>query len=429
MATALVNGRVLQVDGFVSGLAVVLEGARIAAVVPEREARGSARVDLGGGLLLPGFIDVQVNGGGGVLFNDSRDVDTIRRIGAAHRQFGTTGFLPTLISDDLRVVEEAMRAADAAIQARVPGVLGIHVEGPFLNETRKGVHDASWFRELDQGGIRLLTSLRHGRTLVTLAPEMTTPGFIDELAAAGVIVCAGHTDASYEETREALKHGLAGFTHLFNAMSQLTSRRPGAVGAALEDQESWCGIIVDGQHVDPAVLRIALRCKRRDRFMLVTDAMPSVGTSQKQFILQGREIVGRRCGLRGCRREPRRLAHGHGGRGQKRRADAGGRLAGGSAHGQRPSSGIPRAGRRGGPHRAGPARQPRACRRPARRARDLDRRRGQRPAQPLTSGRASTNSAMRRRVRSSGRRPLPPPRLSAMWRALLVAGVTTVTAG
>ncbi len=290
MATALVNGRVLQDDGFVGGLAVVLEGARIAAVVPEREARGSARVDLGGGLLLPGFIDVQVNGGGGVLFNDSRDVDTIRRIGAAHRQFGTTGFLPTLISDDLRVVEEAMRAADAAIQARVPGVLGIHVEGPFLNETRKGVHDASWFRELDQGGIRLLTSLRHGRTLVTLAPEMTTPGFIDELAAAGVIVCAGHTDASYEETREALKHGLAGFTHLFNAMSQLTSRRPGAVGAALEDQESWCGIIVDGQHVDPAVLRIALRCKRRDRFMLVTDAMPSVGTSQKQFILQGREM-------------------------------------------------------------------------------------------------------------------------------------------
>ena len=291
MATALVNGRVLQDDGFVGGLAVVLESARIAAVIPEREARGSALVDLGGGLLLPGFIDVQVNGGGGALFNDSRDVDTIRRIGAAHRNFGTTGFLPTLISDDLQVVEEAMRAAGAAIEARVPGVLGIHVEGPFLNETRKGVHDASWFRELDEGGIRLLTSLPTGRTLVTLAPEMTTPGFIDKLAAAGVIVCAGHTDASYEETREALKHGLAGFTHLFNAMSQLTSRRPGAVGAALEDQESWCGIIVDGQHVDPAVLRIALRCKRRDRFMLVTDAMPSVGTSRKQFTLQGREIT------------------------------------------------------------------------------------------------------------------------------------------
>jgi N-acetylglucosamine-6-phosphate deacetylase len=297
MTTALVNGRVLQGGGFAAGLAVLLEGGRIAAVVPEREARGGARVDLRGGLLMPGFIDVQVNGGGGALFNDSRDVETIRRIGAAHRQFGTTGFLPTLISDDLGVVAEAMRAADAAIEGGVPGVLGIHVEGPFLNEARKGVHDASWFRELDEGGLRLLTSLRNGRTLVTLAPEMTTPGFIDKLAAAGVIVCAGHTDATYEEMREALKHGLAGFTHLFNAMSQLTSRRPGTVGAALEDEDSWCGIIVDGQHVDPAVLRIALRCKRRDRFMLVTDAMPSVGTEQTSFILQGREIsvVGAAC--------------------------------------------------------------------------------------------------------------------------------------
>ncbi len=292
METTLVNGRILCGEGFSEGQAVLVEAGRIAAIVPEADSRAAAkhRVDLEGGLLLPGFIDVQVNGGGGSLFNDSRDVATIARIGAAHRRFGTTGFLPTLISDDLKVVEEAMRAVDAAIEAGVPGVLGIHVEGPFLSVARKGVHDASWFRELDESGIRLLTSLRRGRTLVTLAPEMTTPGFIDKLSAAGVIVCAGHTDATYDETREALKHGLQGFTHLFNAMSQLTSRRPGAVGAALEDEESWCGIIVDGQHVDPAVLRIALRCKRHDRFMLVTDAMPSVGSDQKSFSLQGRSI-------------------------------------------------------------------------------------------------------------------------------------------
>ena len=280
----------LQGDSFTTGMAVVVEGGRIEAIIPESAVKGARQIDLGGGILLPGFIDVQVNGGGGALFNASRDVETIRRIGAAHRRFGTTGFLPTLISDDLKVVDEAMRAADAAIEAGVPGVLGIHVEGPFLSVARKGVHDAGWFRELDESGIRLLTSLRRGRTLVTLAPEMTTPGFIDKLAAAGVIVCAGHTDASYAEIREALKHGLQGFTHLFNAMSQLTSRQPGAVGAALEDEESWCGIIVDGQHVDPVVLRIALRCKRRDRFMLVTDAMPSVGASEKSFSLQGRSI-------------------------------------------------------------------------------------------------------------------------------------------
>ena len=290
MPVALVNGRVLLGDSFTTGMAVVVEGGRIESIIPESAAKGARRIDLGGGILLPGFIDVQVNGGGGALFNASRDVDTIRRIGAAHRRFGTTGFLPTLISDDLKVVDEAMRAAGAAIEAGVPGVLGIHVEGPFLSVARKGVHDAGWFRELDESGIRLLTSLRRGRTLVTLAPEMTTPGFIDKLAAAGVIVCAGHTDASYAEIREALKHGLQGFTHLFNAMSQLTSRQPGAVGAALEDEESWCGIIVDGQHVDPVVLRIALRCKRRDRFMLVTDAMPSVGASEKSFSLQGRSI-------------------------------------------------------------------------------------------------------------------------------------------
>jgi N-acetylglucosamine-6-phosphate deacetylase len=290
---ALVNGRVLLDGEFADGRAVVVESGRIAAILPDDGARetGAQRVDLGGGLLLPGFVDVQVNGGGGVLFNDSRDVDAIRLIGEAHRRFGTTGFLPTLISDDLEVVAEAMRAVDAAIEAGVPGLLGIHVEGPFLNEARKGVHDASWFRALDESGIRLLTSLRRGKTLVTLAPEMTTPGFIDRLAAAGVVVCAGHTDAGYEEVREALAHGLQGFTHLFNAMSQMTSRRPGAVGAALEDERSWCGIIVDGQHVDPAVLRIALRCKRRDRFMLVTDAMPSVGTDSKTFTLQGRPIT------------------------------------------------------------------------------------------------------------------------------------------
>ena len=290
MPFALVNGRVLQGDSFTPGMAVMVEAGRIEAIIPESAAKGARQIDLGGGILLPGFIDVQVNGGGGALFNASRDVDTIRRIGAAHRRFGTTGFLPTLISDDLKVVDEAMRAADAAIESGVPGVLGIHVEGPFLSVARKGVHDAGWFRELDESGIRLLTSLRRGRTVVTLAPEMTTPGFIDKLAAAGVIVCAGHTDASYAEIREALKHGLQGFTHLFNAMSQLTSRQPGAVGAALEDEESWCGIIVDGQHVDPVVLRIALRCKRRDRFMLVTDAMPSVGASEKSFSLQGRSI-------------------------------------------------------------------------------------------------------------------------------------------
>jgi N-acetylglucosamine-6-phosphate deacetylase len=293
MITALVNGRVLGENGFQRDKAVLIQEERIVDVVDESDSRVNAadRIDLRGQLLLPGFIDVQVNGGGGALFNDEPSVEAIRQIGQAHRRFGTTGFLPTLISDDLHVLSRAISAVKAAIQARVPGVLGIHIEGPFLNEVRKGVHDASKFRELDDDSIALLASLDHGHTLVTLAPEMTTPAMISKLVKAGVTVSAGHTNASYAQIRDALGEGLSGFTHLFNAMSQLTGREPGAVGAALEDQTSWCGIILDGVHVHPSVLRVALRCRPRDRFMLVTDAMPSVGSSQKRFTLQGRTMT------------------------------------------------------------------------------------------------------------------------------------------
>jgi N-acetylglucosamine-6-phosphate deacetylase len=293
MITALVNARVLGENGFQRNKAVLIQEERIVDLVDESDPRVDAahRIDLRGQLLLPGFIDVQVNGGGGALFNDEPSVDAIRQIGQAHRRFGTTGFLPTLISDDLHVLSRAIAAVKASIQARVPGVLGIHIEGPFLNEARKGVHDASKFRELDDDAIALLASLDHGHTLVTLAPEMTTPKMIRKLVRAGVTVSAGHTNASYEEIRAALDEGLSGFTHLFNAMSQLSGREPGAVGAALEDDTSWCGVILDGVHVHPAALRIALRCRPRDRFMLVTDAMPGVGSDQKRFTLQGRTIT------------------------------------------------------------------------------------------------------------------------------------------
>ncbi|MGN6452842.1 MAG: N-acetylglucosamine-6-phosphate deacetylase [Steroidobacteraceae bacterium] len=292
MSVALVNGRVLRAEGFARDQCVLVEGGHILDVLPANDARCRAAktVDVGGGLLLPGFIDVQVNGGGGVLFNDAPTIESIRAIGAAHRRFGTTAFLPTLISADLEVVARAIAAVRGAIAAGVPGVLGIHIEGPFLNVARKGVHDPAKLRELDASALGLLTSLQDGRTLVTLAPEMTTPQLIQQLVAGGVVVSAGHTNASYAEIRAALAHGLTGFTHLFNAMSQLSGREPGTVGAALDDQRSWCGIIVDGAHTDPVVLRIALRCKPHNRFLLVTDAMPSVGTTQGWFELQGRRI-------------------------------------------------------------------------------------------------------------------------------------------
>jgi N-acetylglucosamine-6-phosphate deacetylase len=291
MTLALVNGRILRDSGWAENQVVLIEGNYIVRIVSRDDEWVADRTyDLRGQTLLPGFIDVQVNGGGGVLFNDNPSVASIREIGRAHRRFGTTGFLPTLISDDLEVVSRAVNATRDAIEAGVPGVLGIHIEGPFLNAERKGVHDASKLRWLKEDALGLLTSLKGGKTLVTLAPERTTPQIIRKLRDAGVIVSAGHTNGTYDEIRTALDHGVTGFTHLFNAMSQLTGREPGAVGAALDDDQSWCGIILDGHHVDPVVLKIAMRSKRKDRFMLVTDAMPTVGAPNKSFQLQGRPI-------------------------------------------------------------------------------------------------------------------------------------------
>jgi N-acetylglucosamine-6-phosphate deacetylase len=293
------NARLLTDFGFEEGLGVLLDGARIAAVAPLRELEPTQaeRHDLRGAYLAPGFIDVQVNGGGDVLFNDAPGVETIARIAQAHRRFGTTGLLPTLISTDPGTMHAAMAAVDAAIAQGVPGVLGIHLEGPFLASARKGVHDARAFRTPDREEIALICSLQHGRTVLTLAPECVSPEIIHELSAHGVICCIGHTAADNAQTRAALEAGARGFTHLFNAMTPMQGREPGVVGAALEDAESWCGLIVDGFHVHPGSLRVALAAKSHGKLMLVTDAMPPVGGKSSSFSLDGRRIEcrGGRC--------------------------------------------------------------------------------------------------------------------------------------
>jgi N-acetylglucosamine-6-phosphate deacetylase len=295
MALALVNGRVLADDGLRSGLAVLVEDARIAAVVRDDDPRlrDADAQDLRGNILLPGFIDAQVNGGGGVLFNNAPTVDAIRRIGAAHRRFGTTGFLPTLISDDVEIMHSAIAAVREAIAQGVPGVLGIHLEGPYLAPARKGTHNAGKFRVPDADEIALATSLDNGVTLVTLAPEQVGVDAIAAFVARGAIVAAGHTAGSYAQIRAGLDAGVRGFTHLYNAMSPLESREPGAVGAALEDRKSWCGLIVDGVHVHPASLRVALAAKPRGKAFLVTDAMPPVGADSPDYVLYGETITAR----------------------------------------------------------------------------------------------------------------------------------------
>lgn len=289
MRSALVNARLVLTDGIRENACLVVEDGLIAEVcdqVPE----DAEQVDLAGQLLLPGFIDVQVNGGGGRLFNDDPSVETISVMAAAHRRFGTTGLLPTLISDDFSVVERAISAVDEAIDRGIPGVLGVHIEGPFLSRTRRGIHLASMLQPFDDRFVEALCSGRNGRTLVTVAPECITPAQIARLVEAGVLVSAGHSDAKYETVRAALDSGVTGFTHLFNAMSQLTNRAPGMVGAALEDPATFAGIIIDGHHIHPATFRVGLNAMGVDRLMLVTDAMPTVGADSDEFMLQGRQI-------------------------------------------------------------------------------------------------------------------------------------------
>lgn len=288
---ALKGAGIVTPDAVIDDYALLLDGPHIAAIVPERSlASGVEAIDLDGGWLLPGLIDVQVNGGGDVLFNDLPTLEGIRAIAAAHRRYGTTGLLPTLISDELPMVGRAIDAVDAAIAAGEPGILGIHVEGPFLNADKRGIHDASKFRILDADTIALLARPGPGKRLVTIAPELAPAGTIRALADGGVIVAAGHSMADYDTTRAALAEGLHGFTHLFNAMTQLGSREPGMVGAAIEDQKSRFGLIVDGHHVHAAAMTIAVRARGIDGVMLVTDAMPPVGGKLPGFMLMGREI-------------------------------------------------------------------------------------------------------------------------------------------
>jgi N-acetylglucosamine-6-phosphate deacetylase len=289
MRTVFHNGPILIDGALRDGMAVAVRDGMIEWVGPASAQPDGETIDLAGDILAPGFIDTQVNGGGGVLFNDAPTVEAIAAIGAAHRRFGTTGFLPTLISDELPVIARAIEAVDEAIVEGVPGVLGIHIEGPFLNVERRGIHRADKIRPLGPDEIALLTRLKCGRTLVTLAPDMTSPELIRALVAGGAIVSAGHTNASYAQMSAAIEAGVSGATHLFNAMTQLGSREPGTVGAILDSDKVTAGIIVDGRHVSPASLRIAIRARGAQAFMLVTDAMPTVG-GPKEFVLQGQPI-------------------------------------------------------------------------------------------------------------------------------------------
>lgn len=292
--TAITGARIFDGDLWHEHHALVIEGGKVAAIAPLRDVPAEARiVPMDGLSLVPGFVDLQVNGGGGVLLNEQRDVEGIRTICAAHARFGTTALLPTLITDTPEVTEEAIAAGLAARAAAVPGFLGLHLEGPHLSIARKGAHDPALIRPMEEADLERTVTARKGleALLTTLAPENASNAQIARLAAAGVTVSLGHSDSGYATATAAVEAGAQVVTHLFNAMSQLGNREPGMVGATLDLGHVSAGLIADGFHVHPAAIRTALRAKRGPgRIFLVTDAMSPMGTDMTSFFLNGREI-------------------------------------------------------------------------------------------------------------------------------------------
>ncbi|WP_426359300.1 N-acetylglucosamine-6-phosphate deacetylase [Pseudocolwellia sp. HL-MZ19] len=243
------------------------------------------------GLVTPGFVDVQVNGGGGKLFNNEPTIETLQAMSSAHQAFGTTAMLPTLITDNIETMKLAADTMSLALKQKVPGIVGIHFEGPHLSLPKKGIHPESHIRSISDEELALFKRKDLGIVCVTLAPENVPCSIITELVQAGVKVCLGHSNANAEQTTDAINAGAQGFTHLYNAMSALTSRAAGMVGVALLDNNTYCGLIVDHEHVDNISCKLAIKCKNSDRLMLVTDAMSHVGSDQKSLTFAGMDIT------------------------------------------------------------------------------------------------------------------------------------------
>lgn len=290
---ALTGARIFDGTRFHENATLLVTNGTIEAIAPEGETLGDRQqIRLAGGVVAPGFIDAQVNGGGGRMLNDDPTPEAMSTIAEGHRPFGTTSLLPTLITD---AEDAAGKAIDAAIEAvgKDDGVAGLHLEGPHLAPSRKGTHLAKYMRPLEASDVERLSAAATeiGTLVATLAAEQVTEAQVESLAKAGVIVCLGHTDTDADSARRLFDAGAHGVTHLYNAMSGLGHRQPGLVGAALDHPDVWGGIIADGHHVDPLALRVALRAKRGPgRLFFVTDAMSLVGQERDHFTLNGRTI-------------------------------------------------------------------------------------------------------------------------------------------
>jgi len=284
------GARLFDGERFLDDRALVVEDGAIRHLVDVRERpRGGEQIDLGGGVLSPGFVDWQVNGGGGALFNADPTVRCIAEIAAAHRREGTTAFLPTVFTDAPDVLASALTAARKA-RGIVPGALGVHVEGPFIDMRRKGAHPPEWIRPMREADAEALIAMRAGVMAVTLAPASVPHDLIGRLAQSGIIVSLGHSEATAEEALAVFDAGARAVTHLYNAMSQLSSRAPGVVGAALADPRVVCGLIADGEHAHAAAYRVAIAAKGTHGVALVSDAMPPAAGGPDVFELHGKRV-------------------------------------------------------------------------------------------------------------------------------------------
>ena len=285
MKQALLGSQIFCGERFYDDHALLVEGKSIVDIVDKNNTPDNFnKIELDQGILAPGFIDLQVNGGGGVLFNNSPNKESLNTIIKAHQFFGTTSIMPTVISDSLEVLEQCIKTVTEEIKNN-SSLLGIHIEGPFFNTKYRGVHQKQYISTINSDYLNLFESLKGFPVMLTLAPECISSQQLKHLTSLGIKTLAGHSDASYDKLDDAIKNGLDGFTHLFNAMGQISAREPGVVGSALHFENTFASIIVDLHHVHPSLIQLAYQLKPKGKLFFISDSMATINHGKPSFEL------------------------------------------------------------------------------------------------------------------------------------------------
>ena len=285
MKQALLGSQIFCGERFYDDHALLVDGKSIVDIVDKNNIpENFNKMELDQGILAPGFIDLQVNGGGGVLFNNSPNKESLNTIIKAHQFFGTTSVMPTVISDSLEVLEQCIKTVTEEIKNN-SSLLGIHIEGPFFNTKYRGVHQKQYISTINSDYLNLFESLKGFPVMLTLAPECISSQQLKHLTSLGIKTLAGHSDATYDELDDAIKNGLDGFTHLFNAMGQISAREPGVVGSALHFENTFASIIVDLHHVHPSLIQLAYQLKPTGKLFFISDSMATINHGKPSFEL------------------------------------------------------------------------------------------------------------------------------------------------